>query len=250
MVRQVRRGAAAVKVQYRSASGEAVDTTLDRAALAELTEALPVREFRWHQGQKHYSGWYWSSTMQGHVVYESRLELARILLADLDPDVTAIASQPFRLIGANGTRIFRHVPDILLEMSDGGVMVVDVKSPDKRGDPNVKALMEWTRHTVGLRGWAFEEWYGAPIDLVANVRFLAGYRRRSVIDETLIPAVRDAASGPMAVTDLERSVTRADPVLIRPVIMHLLWSGELATDLTRPLDGLSIVAPRLSGKAG
>jgi hypothetical protein len=244
----VRRGAAAVKVQYRSASDQPVDTTLDRAVLTELASSLPVREFRWYKGQRHYSGWYWSSTMNGLVAYESRLELARIMLADFDPSVTAIAGQPFRLIGADGSRIRRHVPDILLVRADGGAMVVDVKSPHKRDDPDVRAVMQWTRDTVGLRGWGFEEWYGAPPDLLTNVRFLAGYRRRAVIDESLIPAVREAAGRPVAITDLERSVA-ADSVVVRPVILHLLWTGALVADLDRPLDGLSVVAPRESLKA-
>lgn len=245
----MQRGAAAVKVQYRSASDQPVDTTLDQAVLTELAGSLPVREFRWYKGQRHYSGWYWSSTMNGLVAYESRLELARIMLADFDPSVTAIAGQPFRLIGTDGARIRRHVPDILLVSADGGAMVVDVKSPHKRDAPDVRAVMQWTRDTVGLRGWRFEEWYGAPPDLLTNVRFLAGYRRRAVIDESLIPAVRRAADRPVAITDLERSVA-ADSVAVRPVILHLLWTGALVTDLDRPLDGLSVVAPRESLKAG
>lgn len=245
----MQRGAAAVKVQYRSASDQPVDTTLDQAVLTELAGSLPVREFRWYKGQRHYSGWYWSSTMNRLVAYESRLELARIMLADFDPSVTAIAGQPFRLIGTDGARIRRHVPDILLVSADGGAMVVDVKSPHKRDAPDVRAVMQWTRDTVGLRGWGFEEWYGAPPDLLTNVRFLAGYRRRAVIDESLIPAVRRAVDRPVAITDLERSVA-ADSVAVRPVILHLLWTGALVTDLDRPLDGLSVVASRESLKAG
>lgn len=247
-VRQIRRGAAAIRVQYRSARDQAVDTTLDQVPAAELAESLPVRDFRWHRGQKHYSGWYWSSTMNGLVAYESRLELARIMLADFDPDVTAIAGQPFRMIGADGARIRRHVPDVFLGMSDGGVTVVDVKSPHKRDDPDVRALMEWTRNTVWLRGWGFEEWYGAPAVLLANVRFLAGYRRRSVVDESLVPAVLDAVGDGSVIADLERSV-RADPVLVRPVVLHLLWSGRLAADMSRPLGSLSVVASRAAQKA-
>jgi hypothetical protein len=95
---------------------------------------------------------------------------------------------------------------------------VDVKSPAKREDPYVRAVMEWTRRTVGLRGWGFEDWYGAPPRLLGNVRFLAGYRRRTVIDESLIPAVLRAAVGGTAITDLERAVPEADPVLVRPVV--------------------------------
>jgi hypothetical protein len=186
--------------------------------------------------------------MNGLVAYESRLELARIMLADVDPSVTAIAGQPFQLIGTDGSRIRRHAPDILLVSADGGAVVIDVKSPQKRDDPDVRAVMRWARDTVGLRGWGFEEWYGAPPDLLTNVRFLAGYRRRAVIDESLIPAVREAAGRPVAITDLERSVA-ADSVVVRPVILHLLWTGALVADLDRPLDGLSVVAPRESLKA-
>ena len=50
------------------------------------------------------SGWYWLSTTGGHVAYESRLELARLLLADADPDVVAMAAQPFVLIEGTEAR--------------------------------------------------------------------------------------------------------------------------------------------------
>jgi hypothetical protein len=151
-MRQVRRGTAGIRVQYRSAVGELVDTTLDLVAAGELAQSQPVREFRWYKGQRHYSGWYRSSTMEGLVAYESRLELARIMLADFDPDVTVIAGQPFRLIGSDGNRIRRHVPDILLMMSDGGVTVVDVKSPHKRDDPDVRAVMSGPGGRSGCAG--------------------------------------------------------------------------------------------------
>jgi hypothetical protein len=98
-----------------------------------------VREFGWHEGRRHYPGWYWCATGQRLVVYESRLELARIMLADFDPAVTAVAAQPFRLTGRDGSRVRRHVPDVLLAGADGGVTVVDVTSGDgsrgRRGRP-------------------------------------------------------------------------------------------------------------------
>ncbi len=132
MGQRLRRGASAVRVEYRAAGGNAIDTFLDRVALDELVDSKPVREFRWYRGRKHYSGWYWASTVGRLVVYESRLELARIMLADFAPEVVAIVAQPFRLIGADGERIRRHVPDILLVDADGGVTVVDVKAPHMR----------------------------------------------------------------------------------------------------------------------
>lgn len=72
-----------------------------------LATSRPWRKFRWHRGQQHYSAFYWCATTGDHVVYESRLELARLLLADFDPRTIAIAAQPFLLEeqvdGSDGT---------------------------------------------------------------------------------------------------------------------------------------------------
>ena len=54
-------------------------TVVDRA---ELSNTVPWRTFRWYKGQRHYSGMYCTAAMRGHVVYESRLELARLMFAD------------------------------------------------------------------------------------------------------------------------------------------------------------------------
>jgi len=41
-------------------------------------------------------------------VYESRLELASLLLADFDPEVAVIAAQPFLVTAPSGGRVRRH----------------------------------------------------------------------------------------------------------------------------------------------
>jgi hypothetical protein len=56
----------------------------------------------------------------------------------LRPRVPAIAGQPFRLIGAEGAPIPRHVPDILLVTADGSAMVVDVEPLHKRDAPDIE----------------------------------------------------------------------------------------------------------------
>jgi hypothetical protein len=225
-------GAGRVGVRYRRDDGRFADVALDRLAVDDVVAGLPVREFRSYKGRRHYSGWYWSATQGRLVVYESRLELARILLADFDPSVTGIAAQPFVLTGADR----RHVPDLLLVSADGGVMVVDVKAPSRMADPRVREQFAWTREVCAGQGWAFEAWSGADARLLANVRFLAGYRREALIDTGLIPAVLDAAAGQATVGAIERALSPWHPaVLVRPVVLHLLWTGRLRADLTRPL---------------
>ena len=69
---------------------------LDDLDARHVFTAEPRRTFRWHRGQRHYPGRYWSSTTGGFVGYESRLELAGLLLHDFDHDVVRIASQRSR----------------------------------------------------------------------------------------------------------------------------------------------------------
>jgi hypothetical protein len=57
-----------------------------------LSSAEPYRIFRSYRGQRHYSGSYYSMTDGRHVIYESRLELARALLADFSPEVHRICA--------------------------------------------------------------------------------------------------------------------------------------------------------------
>ena len=116
--------------------------------LAELTaavvlSAVPWRTIRSRRGQRHLPGLYWSATTGGHVVYESRLELARLLLADFDPDVVGIAAQPL-LVREEGRR---HVPDFLLGRADGSVLIVNVKPADRLArDEVAEALaLAWER---------------------------------------------------------------------------------------------------------
>jgi hypothetical protein len=66
-------------VSFRTESGVAEGESWTVVDSAVLSNTVPWRTFRWYKGQRHYSGLYWSATMRDHVVYESRLELARLI---------------------------------------------------------------------------------------------------------------------------------------------------------------------------
>jgi hypothetical protein len=116
------------------------------------------------------SGFYWSATTSGHVIYESRLELACLLLADFDPDVTAIAAQPFLLRAQAGGRVRRHVPDFLLSCADGTVRVVNVKSAARLADPAVAEALAWPSGAAQLACW---------LSLIWATKFLTAGKARS-----------------------------------------------------------------------
>ena len=94
------------------------------------------------------------------------------------------------------------------------------------------------------RGWGFEAWSGADRGLLDNVRFLAGYRRSLVIDAGLLPVVLDAAREQATIGSVERALAGEYPVaLVRPAVLHLLWTGRLRADLRRPLGAATPVQP-------
>jgi len=68
--------AGCVQLRYRRADGEFTDTTLERVVVDDLLAGFPVREFRWYKGRRHYSGWYWSSTM-GRLKVDARRDQVR-----------------------------------------------------------------------------------------------------------------------------------------------------------------------------
>lgn len=179
------------RASFRDAAEKESTADLALVRAEQLAAGRPWRVFRWRQGQAHYSGWYWSATTGGHVVYESRLELARLLLADFDPRVTTIAAQPCLVTAPSGGRVRRHVPDFLLADRGGGVCVVNVKPADQLAVPRVADALAWAGEVFAARGWRHEVWSGADPVLLANVRFLAGYRYPGRVDADLVAAIVD-----------------------------------------------------------
>ena len=189
------------------------------------------------RGQLHYPGYFWSATMSAHVVYESRLELARLLLADFDRDVAAIAAQPFLLQARVTGAARRHVPDFLPVHADKSVTVVNVKPADKLADPQIAEALAWPRRLIEDHGWQYEIWSGADPVLLANLRFLAGYRRPGLLPEELLDEVLAATRPGDTIGGVTGRVSGTRrPGDVKPAVLRLLWQQRLATDLHTRLD--------------
>ena len=223
-------------VSFRTESGINEDRPWADASSAVLSNAVPWRTFRWYNGQQHYSGTYWCATMHGHVVYESRLELARLIFADFDRSVRRIVAQPFLLKAKVDGKIRKHIPDYFL-VTDHGPVVVDVKPEDLLTKPVVAFSFAWARQLVEARGWRYEVWSGAPSAELENLRFLAGYRRPWLFDAALLDEIRSTDVEGRTLGEVLRGLGGHDPALVRAAVLHLLWQGKLKTDLSTPLSG-------------
>jgi hypothetical protein len=172
--------------------------------------------------------------MRRHVVYESRLELARLLLADFDPKVAAIAAQPFYLTASVNGKERNHVPDFLLMGGDAVVTVVNVKPADRLADPKVAEALGWAGAVFAERGWCHEIWTGASAVRLSNVRFLAAYRDAARLDQTVVSALVEKLEGPVRLCEVEQAwPQRSDEA--RAAALHLVWRGVMRADLSVPL---------------
>lgn len=183
--------------------------------------------------------------MEGPVGYESRLELANLILMDFDSDVQSIASQPFLLEGWDGKRVRRHVPDYLLRLQDGGIRVIDVKPAHRLDVPKVRDSLGWTRRLMAVPGWEYKICSEPDPTLSMNVRFLSGFRWNDRFEETETEGVRRVVNEPMTFASAVRHASRAldNHARARAVVLHLLWRRLLTSDLTRTLDNDSEVIP-------
>ena len=230
---------ATVSVRRRDTLSEfSTDWSLATAGL--LSDAVPWRTFRWHRGQKHYSGTYWSSTEAAHVIYESRLELARLLYADFDVAVGRIFAQPFLLKATVDRRVRKHVPDFLL-MTEQGPVVVDVKPLARLANPRIRFTLDWTRKLVEGRGWRYEVWSEPPATELGNIRFLAGFRNPRCFDETFLEEVRQRDLSATALCEALSADFGRPPALVRSAVFHLVWTQYLTVDMREPLTRSTIL---------
>lgn len=235
---------AVATASMRTSTGEERELPLASLSPALMAGSRPWRVFRGYRGQRHYSGSYWSATMGDHVIYESRLELARLLFADQDRSVVRIYAQPFLMRASVGERLRRHVPDYLLVREDDSIEVVDVKPARRLGDERVAEALRWAGEEIRGRGWVYEVWSEPEPTVLENLRFVAGFRRALGIEATLCVHVLDCATGgPIPIRGIELALAEQAPTeRVRAHVLHLLWHQRLQVDWTVPMDSASRVA--------
>lgn len=217
-------------------AGKATPLPLNEVRLSHFEHSEPVRGFRWHPRQRHFPGWYWSATTRRLVAYESRHERLRLMLADMDPSVCDIRSQPFELRGPSKTETSRgHFPDFALIEESGTVRIVNVKTPDAYEREGVREVLDWARQQLEPCGFVVEVWTGVPKGVEVNVEFLAGYRNSALFDDTEIKVGCELIRDGQRIVEAEEELRNAGVREPRQILMHLIWTGFVVCDLEEPL---------------
>jgi len=211
------------------------------AAETALEYAAPVREFPSYRGQRHFPGLYWAASMDCHVGFESWLERDHAILLDCDPQVVAFTSQPFWLHWRDAAtgQSRTHAPDFFARMAGGAGLVVDCRPIDRIDDRSAASFAAMGR-ACEAAGWGYRLVGEIDPVRVANLRWLAGYRHsRYDGGPGMSAAVHSAFWGPAPL--IARATEVGDPIVVLPVVFHLLWQGLLTADLSRPLGDRTLV---------
>lgn len=210
---------------------------LERCWAMRFEEVVPARSFPSFKGQRNFPGWWWSSTMERHVGYESWLERDWVMVLDFDPQIVGIASQPFWLHwpAPDGPR--RHLPDYFARRTDGTGVVVDVRADNRVEQVDADAFAATAAACTEV-GWEFRRVGAVDAVLAANVRWLSRYRHpRCGRREDLAGRLLEVLAQPMPLFAGAELV--GDRLVVLPVLYHLLWRQVLAADLGTALLGPS-----------
>ncbi|WP_228003990.1 TnsA-like heteromeric transposase endonuclease subunit [Amycolatopsis sp. YIM 10] len=216
-------------LRYICPSGQERQDSLAIGWNVRFEHTTPVRAFSSYRGQRNFPGQWWSATTGELVGFESWLERDQVMLLDFSPKITAFSSQPFWLTWLEDGKLRRHAPDYFARSKDGAGIVIDVRADEQIG-PDDAVVFATTAQACDLVGWTYRRVGAVAPILLANVRWLSGYRhprcRNNRYAGPLMAAF--AVASPL----LPTAKNIGDPLAVLPTLFHLLWSGVLIADLT------------------
>ncbi|MEU3365147.1 TnsA-like heteromeric transposase endonuclease subunit [Streptomyces pseudogriseolus] len=212
---------------------------LEAAQDVPFEDSPAVRPFPVRHGRRVAPGWWWSSTTGRLVAYGSGVMRTELMLLDRDPAVAALACRPVELVWREDGKTVGHTPQLMARLQDGSGLLLDCAG---RSGPSAR-LAERARVVAAAAkaaGWSYR--LAGPPDpvLVANVRWLAGYRNPRYAAGPWTPALLEAFGSPRPAVEAVREL--GDPIAVWPAVFHALWNGVLRVRLDEPLHERVVVS--------
>jgi hypothetical protein len=178
------------------------------------------------------------------VQFESWAERALILRLDRDPGVLDFQSQPekYHFADEDGKQ-HSYTPDFKVWRQDGVIEIHEVTLSKRRVRPDIRRREQAAGEICRKRGWRYvvhtEQSLPGGSEL-ANLLALAGYRPTIYANQAVIQSVYEQLSFDQVVAfdalvkQLGQQLNLPQAVVIA-ALCHLLWHGDLQTDLNRLL---------------
>ncbi|HEV2567078.1 TnsA endonuclease N-terminal domain-containing protein [Sphingomonas sp.] len=190
----------------------------------------------WHRTTKHPAGF---------IGAESRPELALFLvLAEMDPNVTAIAAQPTKVDFELDGKSCRHFPDFAVIEAEAS-RIYEVKTARKYADEAIRRRLSAAARSIEARGWSYD--VALDTDMRNDPRFRhveALWRRhRPIYDKLQQFAVEQAVgTGERRVADVVADLTQlGDKAPRTEHVLSLAANGKVFIDLTAPIGPASLI---------
>ncbi|MDG9728512.1 TnsA-like heteromeric transposase endonuclease subunit [Streptomyces sp. DH41] len=212
---------------------------LEAAQDVPFEDFSTVRPFPVRPGRRVAPGWWWSSTTGRLVAYGSGVMRTELMLLDREPAVVALACRPVELVWREENRVVGHAPQLMARLQDGSGLLLDCVG---RSGPSARlaARARVVAAAAKAVGWSYR--LAGPPDpvLVANVRWLAGYRHPRYAAGPWTPALVEAFASPRPA--VEAVCELGDPIAVWAAVFHALWSGVLRVRLDEPLHEHAVVS--------
>ena len=201
----------------------------------------PVRSPRAGALASHAPAHVYSYTVGGHLLVESGLERELVEELDGDPEVVWMVSQPCELHFRRERQLRRHIPDLLVESSDGVLTLWDVR-PTPRQSPRFLEMAALTQDACDAAGWGYRVFAGHSPQRRVNSMWLSAYRRPPVVIEAYVAVIRDGL--------MNGTISSVGDVRVRDTgygqllgaMYHLLWSRRISCDLDAPITDQTVLS--------
>lgn len=163
-------------------------------------------------------------------------------LLEYDPMVESYEEQPCKIAYIFEQKKRLYTPDFAVYWRHQQPSLVECKPVSKLNDP--ENLQKWT----AARLWCEQHHYTFLLVTdaalrkhsirLSNIKLMAGHGHQRITPqakEYLLRTVQ-AENGVLSIAELVESTPLLKPNVVRSCVWHLLYTGELAADLTKPLN--------------
>jgi hypothetical protein len=161
------------------------------------------------------------------------------MLLDRDAEVVDLVCRPLEFVWRDGAKVVAHAPQLAVGRKDGSRVLMDcVGSGGMTRQLAMRAgVLTECAHAAG---WEYRVECAEDAVVVANVRWLSGYRHPRCAGGAGAGVLRKAFACPRPLA--EGAAVLGDVIRTLPAVFHGLWSGVLAAPLDRPLTERTLVS--------
>lgn len=199
---------------------------------------MRVRKVVTRRGRR-FRGYFPSRKLHRMVAWESLLERDAILLLEVSPGVVSFREQPTVIQYFDGKDLCDYYPDFEVVLADGSLFHLEVKTTTKLKSPKVASKFaaiaaHYQKKGLGFRIVTEQELQREP--LLGNAQVLAYLKGNT---GRPLPSLQEIRGN---IGTNTFAFSKAEAVLGRDTVLHLITHGILGCDLNQPLAGNTLLS--------